>query len=122
MKSIKKYYKSILFVSMMFVQVTWGVKIAQPQENEVVKNDELLIFIYPTPKDIAENRYVAIEVFDRTSGNKISQESVNSDQNYQTKLNIKAWQNGRYLMKVMYTDRNGQQLEPASWRNFVVKH
>ncbi len=119
-----KNYQKFLYVMivMAFTQVTWGVKIAQPQENEVIKNDELLIFIYPTPLDIEENRYVAIEVFDRKTGEKVSEEQITPSQNYQTKLNIKSWQNGRYLMRVMYTDSDGYQLEPASWRNFMVKH
>ena len=106
-----------------FTQVLWGVppKIAQPQEQSIITKEKLFLFIEPTPEDVEERRYIQIEIYERASGEIVVNLVLTPDQNYKDSIDVSSWRNGRYLLKVVYTDKRGQHLTKSSWRNFNVE-
>lgn len=106
-----------------FVQVLWGVppKIAQPQEQSVISKERLFLFIEPTPEDVEEGRYIQIEIYERGQGKMIVNLVLTPNQNYKDSIDVSSWKNGKYLLKVVYTDRKGKHLTKSSWRNFSIE-
>jgi len=107
-----------------FVQILWGVppKIAQPQERSVISKKSLFVFIEPTPEDVEERRYIQIEIYEREKGQIVANVVLSPDQNYKSSIDISSWRRGRYLLKVVYTDKKGKHLTKSSWRNFSIEH
>ena len=107
-----------------FTQILWGVppKIAQPQEQSVITKERLFIFIEPTPEDVEERRYIQIEIYERELGQRVLNLVLTPDQNYKDSIDVSLWKNGKYLLKVVYTDKRGQHLTKSSWRNFNIEH
>ena len=106
-----------------FTQMLWGVppKIAQPQEQSIITKERLFVFIEPTPEDVEERRYIKIEIYEREQGQTVADLVLKPDQNYKKTLDINSWKNGKYLLKVVYTDKRGKHLTKSSWRNFNVE-
>ena len=106
-----------------FTQMLWGVppKIAQPQEQSIITKEKLFIFIEPTPEDVEERRYIQIEIYERELGQRVLNLVLTPDQNYKDSIDVSSWKNGKYLLKVVYTDKRGKHLTKSSWRNFNVE-
>ena len=117
--------RRILYILLVvgFAQILWGVppKIAQPQEQSVITKERLFIFIEPTPEDVEERRYIQIEIYERGLGQRVLNLVLTPDQNYKDSIDVSLWKNGKYLLKVVYTDKRGKHLTKSSWRNISVE-
>lgn len=117
-------YKIIsVFVIICFTSLLWGMnpKIVTPREGTEIKNNSIFIFVEPTPTDIEERRHLYFEIHHRDTGIVMIKNTLSPDKNYQSSINISTWENGSYLLKVVFKDKKGASLTRASWRNFTVQ-
>lgn len=108
---------------MIITQVTWSVppKISQPQEGALITTNQMLLFLYPTPTDVLEKRWINVEILEKSTHKTVLTNRFPPLSNYRVTLDLQDISNGEYRLKIFYTKKNGEKLTGDSERNFILK-
>lgn len=115
--------KMNLLILLMLTSNLWSIppKISQPLEGSEITTNKMLIFVYPTPTDVIEKRWLGVELMVKDTTNVILSNIFPPVSNYRVTLSLGNITNGEYMIKTFYSDKKGTKISGDSIRNFTLK-
>lgn len=116
--------KLLIIISVFFATpIMWATppKVSQPSEGAVIGTNRMLLFMYPTPTDVIESRWVKVNIYERDVKKALWSNMYPPVSNYRILLDLEELTNGHYTLEVFYANRFKKVLTPGSKRNFELK-